>query len=194
MINKKGKIKEINELADFESVYQVFSEEPYNEKYTKEELQEIYEEYKEEGYMYGVYDEDKCLGLIALKNGAQEEHPVEFEEKRVMYLADIAVLDEYRRTGLGTELMLYGALQSKALGYQKLYMRTLREKSMSKGIATNIGFNQIPDVYQIVERERTDGNVTGVENIFLELDLDTLDSNIIRQTIEKLYKEPELEK
>lgn len=104
------------------------------------------------------------------------------------------MLDEYRRTGLGTELMLYGALQSKSLGYQKLYMRTLREKSMSKGIATNIGFNQIPDVYQIVERERTDGNVTGVENIFLELDLEALDVNVVRQTIEELYKEPELEK
>lgn len=194
MENKKGKIKEVDKLTDFESVYQVFTEEPYNEKYTKEELQEIFEEYREEGYMYGVYDKDKCLGLIALKDGVEEEHPVEFEEERIMYLADIAVLDEYRRTGLGTELMIYGALQSKSLGYQKLYMRTLREKSMSKGIAGKIGFNQIQDVYQIVERERTDGNVTGIENIFLELDLEALDINIVRQAIDKLYKEPELEK
>lgn len=75
MENKKGKIKEVDKLNDFENVYQVFTEEPYNEKYTKAELQEIFEEYRQKGYMYGVYDEDKCLGLIALKERCSRGTP-----------------------------------------------------------------------------------------------------------------------
>ncbi|MDE5830494.1 MAG: GNAT family N-acetyltransferase [Clostridia bacterium] len=189
MEKKKGQIKEIEKPEDFKDVYQVFSGEPYNEKYTDKELQEIFEEYKEKGYIYGAYDEEKCLGLIALEDGAKKDHPIEFKEgEKVMYLADIAVLDSYRRTGLGTDLMIYGTLQSKVLGYQKLYMRTLeQDKSMSYRIARRIGFNQIPDVYQMVERERTDGSRTAVKNIFLDCDLEALDIDIVRKTIDELY-------
>ena len=171
----KGKIKEVENFKDFERVYKVFEEPPYNEKYTKEEIQEIFIKYKKSGYIYGAYNENDCIGLVVIEKGARKDQPVNFNED-VMYLADIAVLDEYRRTGLGTQLMLYSVMQSKSLGYNKMYMRTLEPgKSMSYGIARKIGFNQIPNVYQDVERERIDGNVTSVRNIFLELDINLLD-------------------
>lgn len=193
MEKKKGEIKEVKELKDFKDVYQVFSREPYNEKYTDEELQEIFEEYKEKGYIYGAYDEDTCLGLIALERGAKAEHPVQFnEEEKVMYLADIAVLDKYRRSGLGTELMMFGVMQSKALGYKKIYMRTLeQDKSMSYRIARRIGFNQIPNAYQMVERERTDGSITAVQNIFLDCDLERLEEKVLRESIDEMYSKSE---
>ena len=44
-----SKIKEIEKLEDFKKVYKVFSGPPYNEKYTDEELEEIFTEYKENG-------------------------------------------------------------------------------------------------------------------------------------------------
>ena len=51
----KGKIKELTILEDFKKVYRVFSGPPYNEKYTEEELEDIFKEYQEKGYMYGAY-------------------------------------------------------------------------------------------------------------------------------------------
>ena len=180
----KNKIREIEKLEDFKEVYQVFSGAPYYEKYTEKELAEIFLEYQKNGYMYGAYKEEKCIGLVALERGVAKGQPVKFQEEKMMYLADVAVLESYRKTGLGTQLMLFAVMQSKILGYQKIYMRTLEEKSMSFGIARKIGFQQIPCVYQKVERQRMDGSMTAVQNIFLEFDLNTLDKKFFRQQIE----------
>ena len=169
-----GKIKELSNLEDFKKVYMVFSGPPYNEKYTDEELETIFKEYKDKGYIYGAYNKSDCIGLIALEIGAKREQPVDFQEKRVMYLADVAVLEDYRRQGIGNQLMMYGVMQSKLLGYDTLYMRTLEKGSMSYGIARRIGFKQIPNVFQNVERERVNGEIESMRNIFLEIDLKTL--------------------
>ncbi len=182
----RGKITELNNLDDFKRVYRVFSGPPYNETYTEEELEEIFKEYQEKGYMYGAYNGEECVGLIALERGAKPDQPVKFEDKDVMYLADVAVLNNYRRNGIGNQLMLYGVMQSKILGYRKLYMRTLAEGSMSYGIALRIGFKQIPNTFQSVERERVNGKVETMQNIFLEIDLENLDRDALKQGIEIL--------
>ena len=179
-----SKIKEIEKLEDFKKVYKVFSGPPYNEKYTDEELEEIFTEYKENGYLYGAYRKEDCIGLIALERGAKQNQPVKFKKDKIMYLADVAVLDEYRRKGLGNQLMLYGVMQSKILGYDTLYMRTLENGSMSYNIASRIGFKQIPDVFQPVERERMNGEVETMQNIFLEIDLNSLNRDTLKEAIE----------
>ncbi len=182
----KGKIKELNNLDDFKKVYRVFSGPPYNEKYTEEELEDIFKEYQEKGYMYGAYNDEECVGLIALERGAKSDQPVKFQDEDVMYLADVAVLNKYRRKGLGNKLMLYGVMQSKLLGHKKLYMRTLEEGSMSYGIALRIGFKQIPNIFQSIERERINGKVETMRNIFLEIDLENLNKDALNQGIKML--------
>lgn len=176
-----SQIKELTNLEDFKRVYKVFSGPPYNEKYTEEELTEIFREYQEKGYIYGAYNKDRCIGLIALERGAKEDQPVSYQNENIMYLADVAVLDQYRRKGLGNQLMLYSVMQSKLLGYNKLYMRTLERGSMSYGIALKIGFKQIPNLFQSVEKERTNGKVETMQNIFLEIDLDSLSKENLKQ-------------
>ena len=180
----EGKIKNLDDLNDFKKVYRVFSGPPYNEKYTGEELENIFEDYNEKGYMYGAYVEEECVGLIALERGVKSNQPVKFQDENVMYLADVAVLDNYRRKGLGNQLMLYAVMQSKLLGYKRLYMRTLENGSMSYGIALRIGFKQIPNVFQSIERERTNGKTETMQNIFLEIDLGNLNREALRQGID----------
>lgn len=129
------------------------------------------------------------LGLIALEIGVQEGQPVDFQGKKVMYLADVAVLDKYRRNGLGNQLMLYGVMQSKLLGYEKLYMRTLEKGSMSYGIARKIGFKRIPNILQSVEKERVNGSIETMQNIFLEIDLSSLSKEDLKRGLELVSKE-----
>lgn len=179
-----GQIRELTNLEDFKKVYKVFSGPPYNEKYTEEELEEIFREYQEKGYMYGAYNNEECVGMIALERDVKEDQPVNFLDENVMYLADVAVLNNYRRKGLGNQLMLYGVMQSKALGYGKLYMRTLERGSMSYGIALKIGFKQIPNLFQGVEKERVNGQIETMQNIFLEIDLNSLNKDTLKQGIE----------
>lgn len=190
----KGKIKELTKLDDFKRVYKVFSEPPYNEKYTEEELEEIFREYKEKGYVYGAYNNEECIGMIALERGVKKNQPINFECQKVMYLADVAVLKEYRRKGLGNQLMIYGVMQSKVLGYEKLYMRTLERGSMSYGIASSIGFKQIPNLFQSVEKERINGKIETMRNIFLEIDLNCLNRNDLRKGIEMINLDQDKER
>lgn len=178
-----GQIKELTDLEDFKKVYKVFSGPPYNEKYTEEELEEIFREYQEKGYIYGAYNNEECVGMIALERGAKTDQPVKFKEENIMYLADVAVLNDYRRKGLGNQLMLYGVMQSKVLGYEKLYMRTLERGSMSYSIALKLGFKQIPNLLQSVQKERVNGQVETMQNIFLEIDLNSLNKDKLKQGI-----------
>lgn len=179
-----GQMKELTNLDDFKKIYKVFSGPPYNEKYTEEELEEIFREYQEKGYIYGAYNHEECIGMIVLERGVKTDQPVKFQGEKVMYLADVAVLNDYRRKGLGNQLMLFGVMQSKALGYKKLYMRTLERGSMSYGIALKIGFKQIPNLFQSVEKERVNGQVETMQNIFLEIDLNNLSRDCLKQAIE----------
>ena len=82
--------------------------------------------------------------------------------------------------------MLYGVMQSKLLGYKKLYMRTLKNGSMSYGIALRIGFKQIPNIFQSVEKERINGKIETMQNIFLEIDLENLNKECLKQEIDVL--------
>lgn len=120
-----GQIRELTNLEDFKKVYKVFSDPPYNEKYTEEELEEIFREYQEKGYMYGAYNKEECVGMIALERG-----------------------------------------------------------SMSYGIALKIGFKQIPNLFQGVEKERVNGQIETMQNIFLEIDLNSLNRDTLKQGIE----------
>lgn len=185
----KGKISENVKLEDFKKVYKVFSEPPYNEVYTEEDLEKIYKKYSENGYIYGAYNEEECIGLVVVQQGVKEEQPVRFEpNKKIMYLADVAVLNSYRKQGLGNQLMLYAVMQSKALGYDRIYMRTLEKGSMSCNIAKRIGFRQISNVFQNVECERTDGSIQSMKNIFLDLDLNTLNKDCLKEVISSIME------
>lgn len=124
-------------------------------------------------------------GLIVLEEGIQEGQPVSFNEENIGYLADIVVDEKYRDEGLGISLMVYAVMQARALGFDRLYMRTLEDKSMSKGIALLVGFNQILDAIQIVPREMLDGSIKDMRDIFLEIDLRSLDKDKIEAAIQK---------
>ena len=168
-------IKEIKNLEDFKNVYKVFSEKPYEEKYTEEDYEEIFKHYSEDGLLYGAFLNEECIGLIALTFGVKEGQPVNFGDDNVIYLSDVAVKNEYRKRGLGTMLMTYGVMESIKNGFDTIYMRTLEKgKSMSYDIATKLGFEQIPDIYQMVETENIYGNTQTKKNIFLSLDLKML--------------------
>ena len=183
---KKSEIREVTNVEDFSSVYRVFGEKPYEEKYTEEDFKEIYDEYKRLGNIYGAYVDDKCVGLIAVLRGKRKGQPVEFDNENdsIAYLADIAVLKEYRAAGLGTKLMIDALMKAKVNGFKTMYMRTLVEgESMSYGIAKKVGFEQIDGIEQMVETENIRGEKQIKKNIFLKIDIDSLDRNKLKTAL-----------
>ena len=170
----KSKISENVSYEDFKNIYKVFGEKPYEEKYTEEDFKEIYEEYLKKGKIYGAYVDERLVGIIAITYGAKKGQPVNYEGKEVVYLSDVAVDSAYRKQGLGTKLMAYVVAEGKIEGKNVIYMRTLKEGSMSASIAKKIGFTQIEGAYQEVETESIYGTKQIKNNMFLELDLDSL--------------------
>lgn len=177
----KGRIKEITDVEEFKRVYKVFEGKPYEELYTPEEVEEFFEDYRKNGWILGAYTSEGCVGLISLQRGVEKDQPVDFGDEKVLYLADVAVLEPYRKMGLGRMLMSLAVLSAKGLGCDRLYMRTLKEGSMSKGIAEKLGFKQIQGLIQYVKRKRIDGTTTAKPNIFLDLDVNNLDERSLRE-------------
>lgn len=185
--SKRGIVK-LQDMEEFKKVYRVFELPPYNEKYTDEEIEEIYKEYEKTGEIYGAYNGKECIGLVVYKKGIEKGQPVKFDEKdKMSYLAEIAVLPKYRNTGLGTNLMLYAVLDAKIKGYKNMYMRTIGAgsgKSMSAGIAQKIGFNILPNITQMTQKERTvEGLDENINHIFLKIDLENLSKEKIKSAI-----------
>lgn len=177
----KGRIKKISDVEEFKRVYKVFEGKPYGELYTPEEVEGFFEDYKKNGWILGAYTSEGCVGLISLQRGVEKDQPVDFGDDKVLYLADVAVLEPYRKMGLGRMLMSLAVVSGKALGCDIVYMRTLKEGSMSKGIAEDLDFVEIPELVQDVERTGLDGKKKISTNIFLKLDVNNLDERKVRE-------------
>lgn len=190
----KGQIKKVTNVEDFKRVYSVFSRKPYNEKYTEEKVEGFFRDYQENGWILGAYTSDGCAGIIVLERGAQKDQPVNFGDEKVLYLADVAVLEPYRKMGLGRQLMSLAVVSAKGLGCKRLYMRTLEEGSMSYNIAIKLGFKQIPGLIQYVERDRVDGTRTAMRNIFLDMNLDTINKDALKECMKVVKPSKEKER
>ena len=170
----KREIRESIPFMDFEKMYKVFEEPPYNEKWTVEELTDEYKELSTLGHVCGYYIDNMCIGLMTFRKMILGQHPVYYEHsKRVVYLADLVVLSEYRGQGIGSELMRYALETSKREGYDIAYMRTLpKGQSMSYGLAVRLGLTQIENVFQAVSQERNVADRAEIDNrIFLDVNL-----------------------
>ena len=182
---------------DFKRIYKVFGEKPYEEKYTEEDFREIYDEYISKGKIFGAYVNDELVGIIAITYGAKSSQPVNFGDKKVLYLSDVAVDSEFRKRGLGTRLMAYVIATGKQEKFNTIYMRTLKEGSMSASIAKKLGFSVVEGVEQDVTTESIYGSNQTKKNIFLQIDLDALDRKGLKEILNKAKyakTDPDLDK
>ena len=172
---ENGEIRSNVSYVDFAKVFNVFSYAPFFEEWTAEMVLEVYNSFKvKDGFIFGYYLDDECVGILTLRPFIPDEHPVKFpSDSKVMYLSDIATLPKCRCMGIGTQLMLHGLRHSKVLGYDYIYLRTNEKSiSMSYHIAEKCGFAQIWDLCQEVEFPRTNPNIPSKDlRIFMSREL-----------------------
>ena len=157
MDNRRIKAITSDKIEDFIKVYNVFKNPPYYEAWTENMIRKEYEDLYKDGYIYGYYLNDECVGLVTFRPMRfTDHHPVYYKHtEKVAYLADIAVLQEHRRQGIGTALMQYTFDILREDGFEVIYMKTLEiGKSMSYGIAIKSGFKLIEGATSIDRMER----------------------------------------
>lgn len=157
-------------FEEFEKVFKVFETFPFFESWTREEIEQEYKSFLNDGIVFGAYNsEEECVAILTMNVYKIGKHPVKYPSNaRVMYLSDVATRFEYRNLGIGTLLFEHAIRHMKVLGYDYIYLRTNRENSMSYGIAKRCGFEEIPNIIEEVERSRVDGTVAKDARIFME--------------------------
>ena len=162
-------------FEDFLNVFLVFCGSPFFEYWTTEMVLDVYNSFNvKDGFIFGYYLNNKCVGILTLRPIIPSEHPVSFPiNSKTMYLSDVATLPEYRGMRIGTQLFMYGIQHTKVLGYDNIYLRTNeKEISMSYLIAEKCGFSEIKGVSQDVEFPRINSDIpTTDRRIFMTMKL-----------------------
>lgn len=160
-------IKNLKTYGDFKKVFNIFEKAPFWEKWSEEEYYEEYCNFINNGEMYGYYDIDDIYGLITILYGMQKKCPITFEvPEKVIYLSDVAVLEDKRQLGIGNSLMKYliNNLEERNK-YDQLYLRTNLVGSMIEGTALRNGFEIMRDtnnqiITQTVTFDRTRDDIS----------------------------------
>lgn len=148
-ILKNGKyclVKTINEFSEFNDVIRVFSQPPYNEILSETDCLNEFNSYVDNGFMVGVYVNDKIAGINCILNDVPVQYSIGFSDnKRVAYYSGLAVKNEYRRLGLGKLLVSKtDEFINKQEKYDYSFARILCVGSMSEGI---FKLNNFVDAY-----------------------------------------------
>ncbi len=149
------KIEVVNSYEEFKKVYELFRREPFYEAWTEEEFLEEFEFLKSEGEVFGCFDGGEIVGLSNLLFKAQSSHPVKFTNpESVMYISDIAVLEQYRGCGYAKALADYIIAYTEGLDkYEEMYLRTNLKGSMSEKIFTDRGFKVMTKDGEIITQD-----------------------------------------
>lgn len=160
------RIKNMKDYEEFRKVFEIFRRYPFFEKWTEDEFYKEFEYLKKFGEIYGYYNHlGNITGLVSLVYGSKAEHPVRFEcPDRIMYVSDLAVIEDYRGKGIATKLLRFAIDYTILLNYYNaMYARTNLEGSMSEGILLKQGFQVMKNnqgvITQDVFFERTDDSL-----------------------------------
>ena len=171
-ITKKinGTIRSNITYEEFKKVFSVFESYPYFEKFIEQDFLELYQSFQNGGYSYGYYTEEgECVAIITMNPYKSDEHPVDYpKDLKVMYIAHLATMPEYRNQGIAPKLFKHAIQQIEEMGYDYAYFRTLKENSMSYSIGKKCGFTELPNIIQYVDSKKKDGSVIKDPRIFLE--------------------------
>jgi len=150
---------------------QVFSEPPYYEQFTPEEVRNFWDNYLSCGVVVVDYNEEgRVIGFAAAVPLTAEKEVSElakshnFNPETDWYHAEVGVDPNYRRQHLATRLIneLLGQVPA-----QTIIMRTQERNEASLGLHHRAGFKIVPGMFQEKESPRVNGSVTTDKRVFL---------------------------
>lgn len=128
---------------DFKKIFLEFRKSPYYEDWNEKNILEEYNYLMSNGDIYVKEYDNKIVGLVSLLNGIQKDHDLKLPTNEVGYMSDIAVLEEYRKRGIGTELMSFAIDEFKSRKFKYCYFRTICNGSLSEPIGKKLGYQLV---------------------------------------------------
>lgn len=160
-------IKTIDTIDDFIDGILVFRNAPYYEVLSKDDCEEEYSSYVENGIPLGCYINGQIAGLNCILYDSEDKHSILFSDKdKIAYYSGLAVKGEYRKHGIGKLLVRETDLFLQNLKmFDYSYARILLHGSMSEGIFRKYGFEDVyVDGNLIVDEVDYERNTSGVSS------------------------------
>lgn len=183
VIETQGGIIEFNKLESLEqldeylnasglrSLYQeIFAEPPYWEIFSDSEVTDLFKQYVTQGQLYIAEDDERTVGFLGIQPietvSNIEEILIEdgVDTRNLWYVADIGVASQYRRKKIAENLL---SVLFQLNNGGRYVMRTTMMNYPSRSLFTKAGFTLIPNVYEQVEKERTNGTTTTDLRLFM---------------------------
>lgn len=168
-ISSLTRLRETLQNGGLTRLYQdIFGQAPYFEKFSDQEVEDIFKEYVNDGILFLAKDTEGIIGFGAsLPIDSVPEikkiiSPKIDVDENCWYMADLGVKSGYRRRGIGKRLVL-ASTQKGSL----IVMRTSINNTASQSLFRSIGYQDVPEAFQEVDQARIDGTVISDQRLFL---------------------------
>ena len=88
---------------------------------------------EEKAYVFGCFTDDCLIGYLW-------SYPFDFRSERRLYVSELHIVKEYRRQGVGSELLRMAELKAAYLGLHALYLHT-EPANVKKWVTVRNGYN-----------------------------------------------------
>lgn len=146
----------------------VFSEPPYQEKFSIEEAKAFFRDYLSSGNLFICRNNKEIIGFSAsLPLSSETEiskivQPFNLTNENTTYFAELGVDNKYRNKGIGASLTR-AIINSTSTPY--VLLRTSEKNDRAIPLYQKLGFQQLP-IYQEVEQTRVDNSLSKDRRVF----------------------------
>ena len=148
-----------------------FNVPPYEEDFPDDEIEGAFLQYMGKGTLFLARSQEKVVGFGAALPLPEDAKVAEiasrfgFDMETTQYMADLGVDEDWRKNDIAKILAL-----SRISTFPKgttVLMRTSENNIYSKGLYAGLGFKEVPNMIQKVERKRIGGKTSVDTRIFM---------------------------
>ena len=88
-----------NDYDKFKKIFTVFEKEPFYEAWTEQNYNDEFNDFIENGEIYGIFIKNEICGLVTIKAKYKKWEELDLDIEKSIYLSDIAVSKDKRNNG-----------------------------------------------------------------------------------------------
>lgn len=139
----------------------IFSQPPYNENFSSEDVSIFFKEYVDDGKLFLAFDQGKVIGFgasLPIESVSQIKKIIEDvggETENCWYMADLGVEEAYRGKKIALTLV-QKRIDATPEG-SKILMRTSVDNIASQSLYRSLGFKDVPGAFEYVASPKLNG-------------------------------------
>ena len=157
----------------FETYLECFSEPPYEEYFTAEEVEKLFKNYADKGLIIFCLDQEiyRCAGFLAAVPLAKNEAVAAIAAENGLAINDYWFIEEVGVGKAYRKHQIFSDMESelrKKIDVPKLLSRTKTINEASLAAHKKLGYEIIPNMTQRIEYQHLSGEIRSDDRVFME--------------------------